>query len=105
MVGVCLSVWAMPSKIAAAAAAPLLTVGIPVGSDVLWRAGQVEDDQLGFVRLVDDDLVEADSRVHPAHVGRLVSAKGRVEVRREGVGTGEEGVRSRKEASQSIFLS
>ena len=55
----------------------LLTVGVPVWSDVLGRAGQVEDDELGLVRLVDDDLVEADSRVHPPHVRRLVSAAGK----------------------------
>ena len=54
----------------------ILTVGVPVWSDVLGRAGQVEDDQLGLVRLVHDLLVEADSRVHPAHVRRLVSARG-----------------------------
>ena len=55
----------------------LLTVGVPVGSDVLWRAGEVEDDELGLVRLVDDDLVEAHRRVHPPHVRRLVPEKGR----------------------------
>ena len=55
----------------------LLTVGIPVGSDVLWRAGEVEDDELGLVRLVDDDLVEAHRRVHPPHIRRLVPEKGR----------------------------
>ena len=53
-----------------------LTVGVPVGSDVLWRAGEVEDDELGLVRLVDDDLVEAHRRVHPPHVRRLVPEKG-----------------------------
>ena len=56
-----------------------LTVGIPVWSDVLWRAGEVEDDKLGLVRLVDDDLVEAHRRVHPPHVRRLVPEKGRRE--------------------------
>ena len=35
------------------------------------------------MRLVDDDLVEADSRVHPAHVGRLVSGSRRQERRFE----------------------
>ena len=60
---------------------PRLTVGVPVRSTVLRRAGEVEDDELGLVGLVDDHLVEADGRVHPAHVRRLVSEAEQTEVR------------------------
>ena len=52
----------------------LLTACVPVRSDGLWRAGKVEYDELGLVRLAYDDLVEPDRGVHPADVGRVVTA-------------------------------
>ena len=51
-----------------------LTARVLVRSDGLWRAGQVEDDELGLVRLVDDDLVQPHRSVHATDVGGLVPA-------------------------------
>ena len=49
-----------------------LTAGVLVRSDGLRRAGQVEYDEFGLVRLVHDDFVQAHGRVHATDVGRLV---------------------------------
>jgi len=51
------------------------TIRFPSSVFPLWQSRQVKYDQLGGVRLVDDDLVQFDGCVHSSHVGRFAVAK------------------------------
>ena len=46
----------------------VLTARILIRSNSFWRTGQVEDDQLGFVGLGYNHLVEFDGRMHSTNV-------------------------------------
>lgn len=50
---------------------PTLTVTFALEPRVAWRTGQIENDQLGVVRLVHDHFVQFDGRVHASHVALI----------------------------------